>query len=54
MDFVYDSGQPQVVEIGYGFSPEGYDPCPGYWDKNLNWHEGKFDPYGWMVEEVLK
>lgn len=54
MDFVYDKGEPKVVEISYGFSPEGYDPCPGYWDKNLTWHEGKFDPYGWMVEEVLK
>lgn len=54
MDFVYYNGQPKIVEISYGFSPEGYDPCPGYWDKNLNWHEGKFDPYGWMVEEVLK
>lgn len=54
MDFVYDKGEPKIVEISYGFSPEGYDPCPGYWDKNLNWHEGKFDPYGWMVEEVMK
>ena len=47
-------GKPKIVEISYGFSPEGYDPCPGYWDKNLTWHEGKFNPYGWMVEEVLK
>ena len=54
MDFVYDKGQPKVVEISYGFSPEGYDSCPGFWDKDLNWYEGKFDPYGWMVEEVLK
>lgn len=54
MDFVYDKGQPKVVEISYGFSPEGYDSCPGYWDKDLNWYEGKFDPYGWMVEELLK
>lgn len=53
MDFVYDKGEPKIVEISYGFSPEGYDPCPGYWDKELHWHEGKFDPYGWMVEEVL-
>jgi len=49
-DFVHDNGKPLLVEISYGFSPEGYDPCPGYWDKDLNWHEGKFDPYGWMVE----
>jgi glutathione synthase/RimK-type ligase-like ATP-grasp enzyme len=54
MDFVFDGGEPKVVEISYGFSPEVYDPCPGYWDKNLTWHEGKFNPYGWMVEEVLK
>jgi len=36
------------------FSPEGYDPCPGYWDKDLNWIEGGFDPYGWMVEDLIK
>ena len=50
MDFVYDNGEPKIVEISYGFSPEGYDSCPGYWDKDLNWHEGPFDPYGWMVD----
>ena len=54
MDFVYQNNLPLLVEISYGFSPEGYDPCPGYWDKDLNWHEGEFNPYGWMVEEVLK
>lgn len=53
MDFVYDKGNPKIVEISYGFSPEGYDLCPGYWDKELNWHEGKFDPYGWMVEMMI-
>jgi len=54
MDFVYDNGEPKIVEISYGFSPEGYDPCPGYWDNELNWHEGEFDPYGWMVDLMLK
>lgn len=54
MDFVYQCDIPLLVEISYGFSPEGYDSCPGYWDSNLDWHEGDFDPYGWMVEEVLK
>lgn len=53
-DFVYYNSIPLVVEISYGFSPAGYVDCPGYWDKDLNWHEGKFDPYGWMVEGVLK
>lgn len=53
-DYVYDNSKPLMVEISYGFSPEGYDPCPGYWDKNLTWHEGKFNPYGWIVEDLLK
>jgi glutathione synthase/RimK-type ligase-like ATP-grasp enzyme len=52
-DFVFDrSNSPLLIEISYGFAPLGYDPCPGYWDKDLNWHEGRFDPYGWMVELV--
>ncbi|MFN3873600.1 MAG: RimK family alpha-L-glutamate ligase [Ignavibacterium sp.] len=54
MDFVFDQSQPKVVEISYGFSPQAYDPCPGYWDEDLNWHDGPFDPYGWMIEEVLR
>lgn len=53
-DFVYKECNPLVVEISYGFSSLGYDPCPGFWDKEMNWYEGKFDPYGWMVENLLK
>lgn len=54
LDYVFDDGKPKVVEISYGFDPKGYEDCPGYWDENLNWHEGRFDPYGWMVENILK
>lgn len=53
-DFVLSGGDPLVVEISYGFAIKGYDDCTGYWDKDLNWHEGKFDPYGWMVENLIK
>ena len=52
-DFVYFDGKPFIVEISYGFAPSGYDSCPGYWDEELNWHEGVFNPYGWMVELVM-
>jgi hypothetical protein len=52
-DFVHRDNKPLILEISYGFAPAGYDPCPGYWDKEMNWYEGKFNPYGWMVEEVL-
>lgn len=54
-DFVFDkNNKPLIVEISYGFTKEVYDPCPGYWDKELNWHQGKFNPYGWMVESLIR
>jgi glutathione synthase/RimK-type ligase-like ATP-grasp enzyme len=52
-DYVFSNGEPMVVEISYGFSPEGYDPCTGYWDEQLKWHQGAFNPYGWMVDSLL-
>lgn len=54
LDFVYDNTIPKIVEVSYGFVQEGYHPCPGYWDKEMNWHEGKFDPCEWMVDLVLQ
>lgn len=53
-DFIYDNGIPKIVEVSYAFVNKGYDPCVGYWDKQLNWYEGKFDPYGWMVDMVIQ
>ncbi|MEN9571753.1 MAG: hypothetical protein RL172_2984 [Bacteroidota bacterium] len=53
-DFVFDGNQqPLIVEISYGFMAKGYDPCPGYWDNQLQWHEGPFNPYGWMIEDLI-
>lgn len=51
-DFVFEGNMPKIIEMSYGFSPSGYDNCPGYWDSQLRWHEGKFNPYGWMVDIV--
>ena len=51
-DFVFDLNKTYVLEVSYGFLKEVYDPCTGFWDKNLNWHEGNFNPYGWMVEDI--
>jgi hypothetical protein len=54
-DFVFDAEHnPLILEISYGFVAEGYDPCEGYWDKDLTWHEGSFNPYGWMVDMMIK
>mgnify|MGYP000854868240 CR=1 FL=1 len=53
-DFVFDSnGNPLIVEISYGFDVKAYDFCPGYWDKNMLWHDGKFNPQEWMVQNVV-
>lgn len=54
-DFVFDENNtPLIVEINYGFAKEVYYPCPGYWDENLNWFEGRFNPAYWMVDLLLK
>lgn len=53
-DFVFSkNNEPLIVEISYGFSVKAYDYCPGYWDSDLNWHEGKFNPQEWMVENII-
>ncbi len=53
-DFVFDKNKnPMIVELGYGFAIEFYDPCPGYWDEDLKWHEGKFNPQEWMIEGII-
>ena len=54
-DFVFDKNKnPLIVEISYGFAMEAYNACPGYWDSSIQWHEGKFNPQGWMVEVIIK
>ena len=53
-DFVFDErNNPFLLEISYGFAIEFYDPCPGYWDSELNWHEGKFIPQEWIIEDLI-
>lgn len=53
-DFIWDTdGKPYLVELSYGFAVNFYDPCPGYWDENLQWHEGTFNPQEWMVDSVI-
>ena len=54
LDFVFDpQSAPRVLEVSYGFIKEVYDPCTGFWDRDLNWHPGQIDPQGWMVQQVL-
>jgi glutathione synthase/RimK-type ligase-like ATP-grasp enzyme len=53
IDYVYQNGNPLIVEISYGFIKEVYYPCEGYWDREMNWHPGPFDAQGWMVESLM-
>lgn len=54
-DFVLDeSNNPLIVEVSFGFAIEAYDACPGYWDNNLNWNEGKFIPQEWIIEDLIE
>ena len=53
-DFVRKTdGSYAVVEISYGFGWTGDKTHPGYWDNNLNWHEGETRPQEWLVDLVL-
>lgn len=53
-DFVFDQkNNPLIIEISYGFLPKAYDLCPGFWDKDLNWHETSFNPQYWMIENLI-
>ncbi len=52
-DFILsENDQPLLIEMSYGF---GFteDQFYGYWDSELNWHEGNFNPFGWMVDSLI-
>ncbi len=53
-DFILQDEKPLIVEVSYGFGlhPEMFKH--GYWDADLNYFPGSFNPYGWMVEGVIK
>ncbi|PYE29932.1 RimK-like ATP-grasp domain-containing protein [Idiomarina fontislapidosi] len=53
IDFILDGDNPLVVELSYGFPEKFYDNCQGFWDENLVWHNEKFNPQYWMVENLL-
>ena len=53
IDYVYQEDKPLIVELSYGFIKEVYYACEGYWDRDLNWHQGPFDPQGWMIENLI-
>jgi hypothetical protein len=54
-DFIFDeTNNPLILEISYGYAHDAYDKCPGYWDRNLTWNEGRTIKEEWMVDLVLE
>lgn len=52
-DFLQYKGKNLIAELSYGFCDMTKD-CTGYWDENMNWHDGKFHEEDWMVESLLE
>ena len=53
LDFITDGKAFLIVEISYGFVSRVYLSCPGYWDNELNWHQGSFIPEWLMIEDFI-
>lgn len=52
-DFVEDVDGPKLLEISYGFSAASYDACPGHWDGDLRWHEGRVSAQDFIMDDVV-
>lgn len=53
-DFIYDKDKrPNINEISYCFVDTIVRQCPGYWDEELNWHEGQNWPQYYQMVDFL-
>ena len=54
-DFLYDENKhPQICEMGYtSYALDIYN-CSGYWDPDLNWHEGHYWPQYFQLIDLLE
>ncbi|MCD4828959.1 MAG: hypothetical protein K8R90_05965 [Candidatus Cloacimonetes bacterium] len=54
-DFLYDaSGQPFFCEISYTYQDLAVFKCAGFWDSDMNYHEGHFWPEYLHLVDFLK
>ncbi len=54
-DFVInDKNEPLIVEISFAFSMLAYDKCPGFWDRELKWHQSEVDTAEFIIEDFIK
>ncbi len=49
-----EKNKPLIIEMSYGFGTKGIEKAPGYWDKEMNWYEEKFNPQYKILSELIK
>lgn len=54
LDLIPHNDSYLIVEISYAFGIDEEELEVGYWDGDLNWHPGHINPFGWMIEDVIK
>jgi glutathione synthase/RimK-type ligase-like ATP-grasp enzyme len=53
-DFLYDQDKNiRIGEISYTYQDKAVYNCTGYWDENLNWHEGHYWPQYCQLVDLL-
>lgn len=54
-DIIYDEkSNPKIVEVSYCYSLTAYDRCEGYWTKDLDWVQGKFNLQFCIIEDLIE
>jgi len=53
-DFILDDNVPKIIEISYCHPMAFLDPCTGYWDNKLNWHEGNYNVQELIIDDFLE
>lgn len=54
-DFLYtQQGEPKIVESSFCFGFDDTDAENGWWSDDMVFHQGKFNPFGWMVDGVIE
>ena len=52
-DFVMFENKIYLIEISYAFTSSGYNKCPGYWDKDLNFIYDDVIPEKYIIQSIL-
>lgn len=53
-DFIEnEDGEPMIVEISYAFGTSGIKHVPGFWDKDLKWHTGRFNYTECIINSLM-